>query len=334
MVGQPPVNNPTGRRHQTMKRWLRLGLQLISLALFGLVLVLGGPEAWQQVAAGDVKYILISFLFLGFTSMMSAVRLQLIARSSTGRGLAPWSRFYHLNMTTRALGLIVPRTLSTVGGKSVGLGALGVSLRRAVWIVMLDNGFDLLVLGILAGPALLYLRNQDAAGAFLALSLGLIVVLAVGLWWITGAGRGRLLMRWLDRIPRLASALHLDPENVPDLVPPRRVAFQTLGLTILLNGAIAACFYHISQAVGMAHPWAIFVAGFPITQLSLIVSVTPGGLGLFDAGWYGVLMLGGVPNQEALTFVIAQRAYIFIFVLIWAGFSVLLSLAPGGGKHA
>jgi uncharacterized membrane protein YbhN (UPF0104 family) len=64
------------------------------------------------------------------------------------------------------------------------------------------------------------------------------------------------------------------------------------------------------------------------------VAVTPGGLGLFDAGWYGVLLLGGVPNQEALTFVIAQRAYIFIFVLVWAGFSVLLSLASGGGKHA
>jgi uncharacterized membrane protein YbhN (UPF0104 family) len=317
-----------------MKRWLRLGLQLISLVLFGLVLLWGGPEAWQQVAAGDLGYILISLLFLGLASMMSAVRLQLMARSTTGRELAPWPRFYYLNMTTRALGLIVPRTLSTLGGKSVGLGALGVSLRRAVWIVMLDNAFDLLVLGILAGPALLYLRNRGAAGELLALSLGLMVILASGLWWITGAGRARFLVGWLGRVPRLASALHVDPENATDLLPPRRVALQTLGLTILLNGAIAICFYHISQAVGMAHPWPVFVAGFPITQLSLIVAVTPGGLGLFDAGWYGVLLLGGVPNQEALTFVIAQRAYIFIFVLVWAGFSVLLSLASGGGKHA
>jgi hypothetical protein len=157
------------RRHWAMKRWLRLGLQLIGLALFGLVLILGGPEAWQQVAAGHLEHILISLLFLGFASMMSAVRLQLIARSTTGRVLAPWPRFYHLNMTTRALRLIVPRTLSTLGGKSVGLGALGVSLRRAVWIVMLDNGFDLLVLGTLTGPALLYLRNRGAARELLAL---------------------------------------------------------------------------------------------------------------------------------------------------------------------
>lgn len=317
-----------------MKRWLRLGLQLISLGLFGLVLVWGGPEAWQQVAAGDLEYILVSLLFLGFASMMSAVRLQLIARSTTGRALAPWPRFYYLNMTTRALGLIVPRTLSTLGGKSVGLGALGVSLRRAVWIVMLDNAFDLLLLGLLVGPALLYLRNLDAAGELLVLYLGVIVILASGLWWITGVGRARLLVRWLERIPRLASTLHLDPDKTTDLLPHRSVVMQTLGLTILLNAAIAICFYQISRAVGMVHPWTIFVAGFPITQLSLVLAVTPGGLGLFDAGWYGVLLLAGVPRQEALTFVIAQRAYIFVFVLVWAGFSVLLSLTSGGRRHA
>jgi uncharacterized membrane protein YbhN (UPF0104 family) len=118
------------------------------------------------------------------------------------------------------------------------------------------------------------------------------------------------------------------------LLPPRRVALQTLGLTILLNVALTICFYHISRAVGMTHPWTVFFAGFPITQLSLILAVTPGGLGLFDAGWYGVLLLGGVPNQEALTFVIAQRAYIFLFVLAWAGLSVLLSVVSGGSKHA
>jgi uncharacterized membrane protein YbhN (UPF0104 family) len=317
-----------------MKRWLRLGLQLISLVLFGLILVWGGSEAWQQVAAGDLEYILVSLLFLGFATMMSAARLQLMARSTTGRELAPWPRFYYLNMTVRALGLVVPRTLSTLGGKSAGLAGFGVSLRRSVWIVMLDNAFDLLVLGILAVPALLYLRNRDAAGELLVLSVGLIVILASGLWWITGPGRARLLMRWLERVPRLASALHLDPEKISDLLPPRPVALEALGLTILLNAAIAICFYHIARAVGMAHPWTVFVAGFPITQLSLILAVTPGGLGLFDAGWYGVLLLAGVPNQDALTFVIAQRAYIFIFVLVWAGFSVLLSLALGGSKHA
>lgn len=317
-----------------MKRWFRLGFQLVSLILFGLVLAWGGPEAWQQVTSGDRQFFLISLLLLGFASMVSAVRLKLIACSTTGQALAPWPRFYHLNMTTRALGLILPRSLSTLGGKSVGLGAFGVSLRRAVWIVMLDNALDVLLLGVLAGPALLYLKNGGPAWGFVVVSLALILAFACGLWWIAGAGRLRFLVSWLERIPKLTSALHLDSESALDLFPPRWAALRALGLTVMLNSTLAICFYCISRAVGLTYPWPVFVAGFPVTQLSLIVAVTPGGLGLFDAGWFGVLLLGGIPSQEALTFVIAQRAYIFIFVLIWAGFSVLLSLAARGGKHA
>lgn len=133
-----------------MKRWLRLALQLLSLALFGLVLWLGGPEAWQQVLAGDRGNILVSFLLIGSATMLSATRLRLIADSVAGRELAPWHRFYYLNMTARALGPVVPRSLSTLAGKSVALRALGISLRRSVWIVVMDNLFDLGLLCVMA----------------------------------------------------------------------------------------------------------------------------------------------------------------------------------------
>lgn len=317
-----------------MKRWFRLGFQLVSLALFVLVLLWGGPEAWQQVAAGDRTFILLSLLLLGFASVVSAVRLQLVSRSVAGQDLAPWPRFYYLNMMTRALGLVVPRSLSTLGGKSVGLGALGISLRRSVWIVMMDNAFDVLLLGILAGPALLYLKQGGVTWQILVLSVALMLALAGATWWFTDAERLQPILTRLGRIPRLGSTLHLEPENIPDLLLPRGTALRALGLSILLNSALAACYFTIARAVGLPQPWPIFVAGFPITQLSLIIAVTPGGLGLVDAGWYGVLLLAGVPSQQALTFVVAQRAYIFVFVLVWAGFSALLSLAAGGGKYA
>jgi uncharacterized membrane protein YbhN (UPF0104 family) len=316
-----------------MKRWLRLALQLLSLALFGLILVWGGPAAWQQILAGDYRYILASFILMGATTILSATRLQLIARFLAGRDLAPWSRFYYLNMTTRALGLVVPRSLSTIGGKSVALRALGLSLRRGIWTVVLDNAFDLLLLGILAIPALLFLRQNDPTWDFLALCLGLILALVGWIWWITAPGRFLVFLRWLGRIPRLASALHIDPETSTSPLLPRSDALRALGLTAMLNGALTVCFYCVARAVGLAHPWSTFAAGFPVTQLSLVLAVTPGGLGLFDAGWYGVLVLGGVPHQEALIFVIAQRAYIFVFVLVWAGFSVLISLIREGTKR-
>jgi hypothetical protein len=167
MVYQEPVNDPLWQRHQSMKRWLRLGLQLISLVLFGLVLVWGWPEAWQHVSASDLEYILVSLPFLGFASMISAVRLQLIARSSTGRELASWPRFYYLNITTHALELVGPRTLSTLGAKSVGLGILGFSRRRAVWVMMPAKAF------VIAQRAYIFIFVLVWAGFSVLLSLAL-----------------------------------------------------------------------------------------------------------------------------------------------------------------
>ncbi|MBU0703757.1 MAG: flippase-like domain-containing protein [Chloroflexi bacterium] len=313
-------------RKSTFKRWLRLALQLLSLALFGLILWSGGWEIWQQILAGDRWALLAAFLWTGLANALSATRLQLVARSLAGQELAPWRRFYYLTMTACALGLVVPRSLSTLGGKSVGLRALGVSLKRSFWTVLLDNLFDLVLLGVLIVPSLLFLEGWVSSGTFTALTLGSILMLAGALWWVTTAGRLLPLVRWLKRIPRLESALRIDHAGIIDLLPTRPTALRALGLSALLNGALATRFYYIARAVGVAHPWLIFIAGFPMTQLSLVLAVTPGGLGLFDAGWYGVLLLGGMPHQEALTFVIAQRAYIFVFVLIWAGFSTLLSL--------
>jgi uncharacterized membrane protein YbhN (UPF0104 family) len=309
-----------------MKRWSQLALQLLSLVLFGLILWLGRANVWQQIVSGDLRNILIAFLLLGTAGMLSTTRLQLIAHSVAGQELAPWRRFYHLNMTARALGLIIPRGLSTFAGKPVALRSLGLSFKYSAWAVLLDNLFDLVLLSLTAAPGLLFLIGNISPTAFLALSLSLTLVLGAGLWWVTANGRLPLRVKVPTCISQLSSILQPDSENAGVPLLSRSTALQALALTTLINVVLASRFYFIARAVGVVHPWFIFFASFPLTQLSLILAVTPGGLGLFDAGWYGVLLLGGVSHQDALTFVIAQRAYIFVFVLIWAGVSALLSL--------
>lgn len=312
-----------------MKRWLRLLLQLLSLLLFGLILWWAGPDAWRQVLTGDLKHVLIAFLLLSAATVLSATRLQLVTHSIADRRLAPWQHFYYLNMTARAIGLVIPRSISTFAGKPVGLRSLGLSLKRSVWAVLVDNLFDLILLSVLAIPALLYLGAQISAHVALALTLGLVLALTGGLWWATNGDRLHRLFKWVERVPHLAKMLPNTSEKATELLLQRRTAVQALGLTLLLNATLATCYHHIGLAVGLSYPWVLFAAGFPGVQLSLVLAVTPGGLGLFDAGWYGVLLLGGVPRQDALAFVIAQRAYMLIFVLVCAGLGTLLPLVAG-----
>jgi len=323
-------------REAIRDRPYRLLLQLLSLILFGAILWLGGPHAWRQILAGDPRGILPSFLVSGLAGVVAATRLRLVAGTVAGRDLGSWRRFYHLNMTARALGLVVPRSLSVLAGKPVALRTLGLSLKRSLWVVVVDNLFDLGLLGALALPSLLFLKSGISTGGCIALALGLALVLAGGLWWDAVLRRLRSLAGWMARRTALVTALQElpylqfdltgDKHGIGEASCARSAVLQALGLSVLLNAALIARFYFIARAVGLTYPWTLFAAAFPVTQLSLVLAVTPGGLGLFDAGWYGVLLLGGVPDQEALTFVIAQRAYVFVFVLAWAGFSALLSL--------
>ena len=305
-----------------MKRWLQYLLHGFSFLLFGLILWWGGPEAWQQILTSHWPAVLVAFLLHGGAGMISALRLQIVANALAQRPLATWPRFYYLNMTARALGLIAPRGLSTLGGKSVGLRAFGVPIRHSVWMVMVDNLFDLLLLGVLTLPSLLFLQAGMSVWIFWGWCVLLIGGVTAVFWWATH--HQHILWQRLGRIPWLAQRLNLDEES-PLLPPPQSIVVVAF-LTVLLSLAIATSFYAIGQAIDVPATWMLFIAIFPITQLSLIVAIAPGGLGIFDLGWLGLLRLGGISETDALAFVIAQRAYVFMFVLIWAGVSALLSL--------
>jgi uncharacterized membrane protein YbhN (UPF0104 family) len=239
---------------------------------------------------------------------------------------APWRRFYYLNMTTRALGLFIPHSLSTFAGKPVALRALGIPIKQAIWIVLMDNTFDLMLLSTLTIPGLLFLSDRISLVTFVVLILVFILILTGWLWWIISSEHLNSLIKRLGHMPRVTSLLHLDSDIINASLPTFSTTLKVLGLTVLLNGALATRFYYIAHAVEVPYPWPFFAASYPVAQLSLVLALLPGGLGIFEAGWYGMLLLGGVPKQSVLTFVIAQRAYIFIFVLIWAGVSTLLSL--------
>ena len=308
-----------------MNRRLKVSLQILSASLFGLILWWGGTEPWRQILSGDPRFVLAAFFLRGLAGMTAAWRLRMITIALSNRPPISWRRLYYLTMTTRALALIVPQSVSSIGGKSVVLRSFGVSLKRAFLIVMVDNVFDVLLLSVLTLPSWLFLRGRIGAMGWVTAVLVAILVTAAALWWGTAANRMAVLRQEAFKLPWLGPRLQQIVDVNHTIFPAPPQSLSSLGWTILLNGFIASSFYFIGRAVDVSAAIPTYLAGFPFAQLSLVAAVTPGGLGLFDLGWLGLLRLGGVSPGESLTFVIAQRAYIYPFVLVWAGFSVLLS---------
>ncbi|MCP4424196.1 MAG: hypothetical protein GY803_06880, partial [Chloroflexi bacterium] len=296
-----------------MKVWLKRAFQLLSLALFGLILSYGGAEPWRHILSGELRFILAALLLRGLAGMIASLRLRTVTSALSNQPPFSWRRLYYLTMTTRALGLIVPRSLSTIGGKSVALRAFGVSLKRAVWIVMADNLFDVLLLAALLPPSWFFLRGQMEAVGFMTAVLAVILLLALIIWWGMAEQRIAFLTKWTQKSPWIGPRLQQASASGRALFPAPPAALAALGLTILLNGVLAFSFYYIGRAVAVVTSATTYLAGFSFAQLSLIPAVTPGGLGIFDLGWLGMLRLGGITEADALTFVIAQRAFVYVF---------------------
>ena len=307
-----------------MKRWLSILLNILSLLLFGLILWWGGPDAWQPILNSDPRLVVIAFLLYGVTGMLSGLRLKLVGEGLAGRPLAPWRRFYYVNMTARALGLILPRGLSTVGGKAVGLRAFGVSTARSIWSVLVDNMFDILCLGVFALPVVLYFQAIISGTTLMLFGLLIITISLLLLRWEALTRWLVPILNWLRRFPWIAKRIHWEDDI--RIFPPPPVAIKSYLTTVLLSLTIAATYYFIAQAIKISLAWELILASFAITQLSLIVAIAPGGLGIFDLGWLGLLYLGGISETDGLAFVIAQRTFVYVFVLLWAAVSAVLSL--------
>lgn len=308
-----------------MKRWLNILLNLLSFVLFGLILWWGGPEAWQQLLVADGRWLLVVGVLLGVVGWLSAVRLRVIAQAASQQELASRRRFYQLTMIARAWGVVLPRSVATIGGKAVGLRAIGLSLRRSVWVVLVDNLLDVLLLTAVTFPALLLLQNLITLPLYFALYGLCLALLALALWWGSQPGRLDFLWRWLSRRKWLARRLQVEEETAVSLLPIPAATLQAYLLTALLNTTLAFATYATGRAIGTTADWPLYLAIFPITQLSLIIAVAPGGLGIVDFTWAGLLLLIGVSDSEATIFAVAWRIYLSLFVLIWAGVSVLLN---------
>ena len=324
-----------------MKRWVQIALVLLGVAIFVYIIWRTGPEGLAAVLAGDWRHLLLALLATGVAQMVSACRLQVALAAVTGlEGEAAWQRWpwralYHVTLTAQLMGMVVPRLLSTVGGKAAALKAYQTDLRESVPAVLLDNLFDIVVMAPLVAPGFLFATGKLSVVQLYG-SYGLILLLLLPLLsWRPAAAI------WLPRLAPLAQLPWLGERLCGLLVrllavwPRPAAGRRLLLLTVVLNGLLALRFYYISQALGLATTVTLFLALYPMAQLSLIIALAPGGLGVFDLSWLGLLSLAAVAGADG--FALAQRIYVTVINLFWGGVAMLLALSlarPAGAKSS
>lgn len=296
--------------------------RIFALALTGLVLygvapavidVLGGwhdldqlsPKWWIAVLATQVA---------GWVCLWALQRLALHTR--------PWFGVITSQLASGALGRVVPGGAAATAALQYKMLAQA-GLERATIATGLTAG-SLLLLGALASLPLLAIPALVAGrtiprGLLNAGALALVVF--VFLFSI-----GALLMisnRAIDWVGRAATSVlrrvrrkHPPPENLPQrLREERDLIRRTLGRH--WPGALAAAegrwlldFLTLLAALEAVHErprLTLALLAYCAAQLLAQVPITPGGLGIVEAGLTGTLALAGVPPAAAAVATLAYR---------------------------
>jgi uncharacterized protein (TIRG00374 family) len=308
----------------------------LGLALFALVLHQLAPD-WGALRASvvfDWRYAAIGLLGSTIASFVTAARWRLLAEVMGGTRLAFSSYFFAL-VFTRVIGTVLPTVLVDLIGRGAALQSAGSkrSLGHAATQLVLERMFDgvLPVMMVLWAVAVArgWLGMSPAAslalfcGAFLLFAIPLLrptvhIALRIYLWL-------RVRISW-----RRSKQIEAQAETELAATPAvdAKLATQVAVLSLARYATVMMQCWGIAGAVGLLIPWDQMTAAASIVQIAGLVGITPGGLGIVEAGWAGGLAWIGLDDPEQVSLcVLAQRIGFISF------FSILTALSWPFANH-
>jgi uncharacterized protein (TIRG00374 family) len=316
------------------RTWLKHILQIgLGIALLGLVLYLGGADNLDQLK--QLRWLpLVGGLGATFGIAASiALRWQTLVRSFYKDFAAGWLSLFRYFLWNRLVGFIVPKDLSDIGGRTATLVVKhDVPLQYAGASVLLDRVFDIVIMGLFLGPSLLFLT--DSVG--IVGGMAFMILIASGFYFLIQFGYHfltdliskafNLFVGLLRRLPIIRQR----SLNKLEFFPLSKHHFSRAYFFSLLKFSCTALrFVFFARALAMPISPFVFFLSMPIGQLSFLFAFTPGGIGIFEAGWYAILAYIGVPHSYISPFLIEQRIFTIIFIGILFLISELIAfLSP------
>ncbi|HVI02230.1 MAG TPA: lysylphosphatidylglycerol synthase transmembrane domain-containing protein [Enhygromyxa sp.] len=299
---------------------------VVGVVLFVLVLRYLAPN-WDALRASvrfDWRYAALGLLGTTIASFVTAARWKLLAEVMGGTKLAFSSYFYAL-VFTRVVGQVLPTVLVDLIGRGAALQSAGSkrSLGHAAMQLVLERIFDGVLPMLMVLWAVVVSRGwlpmspiaslALLCAGFLLLAIPLLrpsvhVALRVYLWL-------RLRIPW-RRSAQIEARAEAELAETPAV--DAKLATKVALLSLARYATVMLQCWGIAGAVGLLIPWDDMTAAASISQLASLVGITPGGLGIVEAGWAGGLAWVGITDPEQVSLCVLAQRFGFI-----AFFSIL-----------
>lgn len=310
---------------QILKRFLKVGF---GLALCGGVAVIAGPAALENLT--HIDYAIAGFAIaatFGIT-MLSTLRWRGLSIWISDKPIANLGAFYHTYMMSRLGGLVLPRDAAEMGGRFFWLNRFhDVPASQAACAIFLDRVFDFAAVAtLLAGSLPFWLGWLNAAQTvYVVLSLVGLSFLVFAVPGKTAEAVFEFITEYLVRLVRKLPFIPEIPESSQLRQVDRRQLIGWWWFSLIKAGFVAARAILIALIFGLDIPSSLLFVVAPLGQLAYAAAITPGALGIFEAGWFGILVFVSVSPEVAGTFILGQRTVMILALLVLSVFSTLAS---------
>ena len=305
----------------------------LGLLLLFLLFALGDTSHLTRLPELHWGSVFLVFLFnLGFTIAHNFRWKEIVENLSPSRKRNFFSLFLSLT-DSYAIGKIIPMDLSLLGIRSYYLHRVEeIPLPVAVFSVLMDRFMDVVVFLLMALPSFLLITG--IASPIQSVFVLVLLILGQGmlvLWKKGGTFHFLfslyrvLILRWVSKVPFLGSRVKNGIEETGDYGPfSLRSVIGIMTWNYVKYFFLSLRFFFTGWALGIPLPLLQTFFFLPFVQLSGLINVTPGGLGVVEAGTYGALLLMGISKSQILIFVVGQRVLLIGIFLSLFGLTRLL----------
>ena len=312
--------------------WRRLGLGLgVGLAVGAVTIAVFAPHAGNDLAAAtrtatEPLWLLAAFVALLVALVADAATLVLLVRRlsactsvlATG-GVAIEGAL--IGGATSFGGLEVPYQI-------VRLRGLDVSLTRATSVILVKAMVHISVLAVVAAAALLPLGAAALTPLQQWILLGVLAALILG--WLMGT----VWLRWpigLSRLPRPVGRRLEDFFEAVRMLRGGgiRLAVSVTALQLTYWVAMFSLIPMILLALGWRGALVPIVVGQAVLQMIMPLSPLPGGAGVAEIGYLG-LMGRSIPQDLTVASLLIWRTYTWVIPMALGALALAVRTATGG----
>lgn len=318
-----------GMRNPSLN-WRKLVLFILGVVAFIGLVHFSGAEKLPNLLKPDPGLLSLAGVFIALSLFMFAERWKAITDGLLDTQLTTSFAHFFYVVSSRAVSQFLPQTASVIVVRSTMLNQThNIPLQKGVVSVLLDKLYDLFMVVLLFFPVLVFVLGIVTTAEAFVLALLILAFVSVFVsvryaWWLTLVLQSiRLLRSILQSLPLVQNLRALEKleelDRLVDWEPiGQKTVLKAFWLTVVGQFMMVTRTWFIAHAIGINISFPAVFLAVGLAQSSVLIAITPGSLGIMEAGWYLGLEANGVVSEDIAVFIVAHRVFTaLIIVVLW-----------------